>query len=423
MTSFDTTLEGANALDAADPLGKFRSRFVIPRGQTGEQLIYFCGNSLGLQPKQAKEYVDAELLSWALHAVNGHFEGMNPWFGYHELCTEAAAHIVGALPHEVVMMNALTVNLHLLMTSFYRPTPERYKIVIEGGAFPSDRYAVASQAHAHGYDPANAVVELQPREGEAFLRDDDIVKWLEENGESVALVMISGVNYYTGQFFDMERITTAGHAAGAKVGFDLAHAAGNVELKLHDWNVDFAVWCSYKYMNSSPGGVGGAFVHDRHSEDESLARFAGWWGNEPDTRFSMPDKFIPQKGAGGWQLSNAPVLPMAVFRASGDMFLEATMPALRTKSEKLSAYLLALIDELPAGSIEVITPSDPARRGCQVSLRATRNAKALQEQLEKAGVVSDFRPPDVVRIAPVPLYNTFEDVWRFAEVLRTTVNA
>jgi kynureninase len=267
------------------------------------------------------------------------------------------------------------------------------------------------------------VVELQPREGEAFLRDDDIVKWLEENGESVALVMISGVNYYTGQFFDMERITTAGHAAGAKVGFDLAHAAGNVELKLHDWNVDFAVWCSYKYMNSSPGGVGGAFVHDRHSEDESLARFAGWWGNEPDTRFSMPDKFIPQKGAGGWQLSNAPVLPMAVFRASGDMFLEATMPALRTKSEKLSAYLLALIDELPAGSIEVITPSDPARRGCQVSLRATRNAKALQEQLEKAGVVSDFRPPDVVRIAPVPLYNTFEDVWRFAEVLRTTVNA
>lgn len=423
MSSFDTTLEGAQALDATDPLAKFRSRFVIPRGPTGEQLIYFCGNSLGLQPTQTKEYVDAELLSWALYGVNGHFEGQNPWFSYHELCTEAAAHIVGALPHEVVMMNALTVNLHLLMTSFYRPTADRYKIVIECGAFPSDRYAVASQAHAHGFDPADAIVELQPRDGEAFLRDDDIVEWLGENGDSVALVMISGVNYYTGQFFDLERITAAGHEAGAKVGFDLAHAAGNVRLKLHDWGVDFAAWCSYKYLNSSPGGVGGAFVHDRHSEDQTLARHAGWWGNDPDKRFSMPDKFEAQKGAGGWQLSNAPVLAMAAFRASGDMFLEATMPALRAKSEKLTAYLLALIEELPEGSIEVITPGDPARRGCQLSLRATRNAKVLQEELEKAGVVGDFRPPDVVRIAPVPLYNTFEDVWRFAEVLRATVNA
>ena len=420
MNHFDLTLEGARALDAGDPLAKFRDQFVIPRTDDGQQVIYLCGNSLGLQPKQTKEYVDTELLSWAIRGVNGHFEGPNPWFAYHEFCTEAAAHIVGALPHEVVMMNALTVNLHLLMTSFYRPTKERYRIVIEGGAFPSDRYAVASQADAHGLDPKDAVVELQPREGESLLREDDIEAWLKENGHTVALVMFSGVNYYTGQYFDLERITRAGHAAGARVGFDLAHAAGNVELKLHEWGPDFAAWCSYKYINSSPGGVAGAFVHDRHSEDHDLARFAGWWGNDPDLRFSMPDEFVPQKGAAGWQLSNAPILPMAAFRASGDMFLDATMPALRAKSEQLVAFLVALLDELPDNAVEWITPSDPARRGCQVSLR-TSVAKDLQSALEAAGIVSDFRPPDVVRIAPVPLYNTFEDVWRFADVLRTTV--
>ena len=421
MTRFDLSIEGAKALDAADPLAGFRNRFVIPRRDDGQQVVYFCGNSLGLQPKQAKEYVDTELLSWAIRGVNGHFEGPNPWFGYHELCTEAAAHIVGALPHEVVMMNALTVNLHLMMASFYRPTPERYRIVIEGGAFPSDRYAVASQARAHGFDPDDAIVEFQPREGETLLREEDIEAWLDEHGHTVALTMFSGVNYYTGQYFDLERLTKAGHAAGARVGFDLAHAAGNVELKLHEWGPDFAAWCSYKYINSGPGGVAGAFVHDRHADDHDLVRLAGWWGNDPDLRFGMPDEFVPQKGAGGWQLSNAPILPMAAFRASGDMFLEATMPALRAKSEKLVAFLAALLDDLPPGSVEWITPTDPERRGSQVSLR-TAGAKDLQSELENAGIVSDFRPPDVVRIAPVPLYNTYEDVWRFADVLRQSVN-
>lgn len=421
MTNPDLTLDGARALDARDPLASFRSRFVIPRRDDGRQVIYFCGNSLGLQPKQTKEYVDTELLSWAIRGVNGHFEGPNPWFSYHEFCTEAAAHVVGAKPDEVVMMNALTVNLHLLMTSFYRPTAERYRIVIEGGAFPSDRYAVASQARAHGFDPDDAIVELQPRDGESLLREDDVETWLAEHGDSVALVMFGGVNYYTGQFFDLERITKAGHAAGAKVGFDLAHAAGNVALRLHDWGPDFAVWCSYKYLNSGPGGVAGAFVHERHAEDHSLVRHAGWWGNDPDERFGMPDAFVPQRGAAGWQLSNAPILPMAAFRASGDMFLDATMSALRQKSEALTAFLLALIDDLPDGAVELITPRDPKRRGCQVSLR-TSVAQALQSELEAAGIVGDFRPPDVVRIAPVPLYNSFEDVWRFVSVLREVVS-
>lgn len=420
MTRFDLSQEGARELDSCDPLAGFRNRFVIPRRDDGQQLVYLCGNSLGLQPKQTKEYVDTELLSWAIRGVNGHFEGPNPWFAYHEFCTEAASHIVGAESHEVVMMNALTVNLHLLMTSFYRPTRERYRIVIEGGAFPSDRYAVASQAQAHGFDPDDAVVELQPRDGESLLREEDIEAWLETNGESVALVMFSGVNYYTGQYFDLERITRAGHRAGARVGFDLAHAAGNVELKLHEWGPDFAVWCSYKYLNSGPGGVAGAFVHERHADDSGLVRYAGWWGNDPDERFKMPDKFVPQRGAEGWQLSNAPVLPMAAFRASGDMFLEATMPALRKKSEALTAFLVALLNELPSGFVEWITPSEPARRGCQVSLRTTV-AKHLQTELEAAGIVGDFRPPDVVRIAPVPMYNTFDDVWRFADVLRQAV--
>ncbi|MFT4704552.1 MAG: kynureninase [Bradymonadia bacterium] len=417
MTDHALTLESARALDAADPLRHFADRFHHPT-RDGDRLIYLCGNSLGLQPKTVRETIDVELEDWAALAVAGHFEGRNPWYDYHEFCSEAASHIVGARQHEVVMMNALTVNLHLLMVSFYRPTPTRYKILCEAGAFPSDRYAVASQARFHGFDPDDAVVEFAPREGETLIREEDVEAWLEEHGDSVALLMFGGVNYYTGQLFDMERLTKAAHKAGAVAGFDLAHAAGNAPLRLHDWDVDFAVWCSYKYINSGPGGVAGAFVHDRHAQDAELPRFSGWWGNDSKTRFTMPLEFEPQRGAGGWQVSNAPVLSMAAFRASGSLFLEATMPALRKKSEMLTASLLASLDALGGDVIEVISPREPERRGCQLSLRVRKHASDLQAALEAAGVVGDFRPPDVIRMAPTPLYNSFEDVWRFVEVLR-----
>lgn len=416
----DIARDHALALDSEDPLAGLRDRFHIPRTATGDEAVYLCGNSLGLQPRATRSYVQAELDAWAERGVNGHFEGAYPWFPYHEFCTDAAAAVVGALPHEVVMMNALTVNLHLLMVSFYRPTRERYRIVIEGGAFPSDRYAAASQASFHGHDPADAVVELRPRAGEATLREEDIEAWLGANGDTVALIMLGGVNYYTGQALDMRRLTAAGHAAGAVVGFDLAHAAGNIPLALHDWDVDFAAWCSYKYLNSGPGGVAGAFVHDRHRRNADLPRFAGWWGNDPDERFRMPETFTPQVGAAGWQLSNAPILPMAAFRASGDLFLEVGMDALRDKSERLTAYMLDLIDARCGDAVEVITPRDPARRGCQLSLRVS-GASDLQARLEAAGIVGDFRPPDVVRVAPVPMYNRFDDVWRLVDVLREAI--
>jgi kynureninase len=315
-------------------------------------------------------------------------------------------------------MNALTVNLHLMMISFYRPTRARYKVVIEASAFPSDRYAVASQARLHGFDPEVAVVELTPREGEATLRTEDVEAWLEEHGREVALVMLGGVNYYTGQAFDLARITAAARRAGAAVGYDLAHAAGNLALRLHDWGPDFAVWCTYKYLNAGPGGVAGCFVHARHRLDASLPRLAGWWGNDPAQRFGMPREFAPQAGAAGWQLSNAPVLPMAALRASLELFSEAGMGALRAKSEAMSALLFSMLEGLPASRLEVITPRDPAARGCQVSLRAPSGGRAMFEALQRAGMVCDFREPDVIRAAPVPLYNRFEDVWRFAQVVR-----
>lgn len=410
-------LAHARALDAADPLARFRTEFHIPAHGDDEQ-TYFCGNSLGLQPKRARTAVAGALDDWATRGVAGHFEGEHPWYDYHAFCRDAAAHIVGARPVEVVVMNALTVNLHLLMASFYRPTADRYRIVTERGAFPSDRYAVASQAAFHGFDPAEAIVELGPREGEALLREEDVEAYLDREGERVALVMLGGVNYYTGQLFDMARITVAAHAVGAVAGFDLAHAAGNAPLALHDWGVDFAVWCTYKYLNSGPGGVAGAFVHERHADDASLPRLAGWWGNDPTTRFTMPDTFVPHRGAEGWQLSNAPVLTMASLRGSGELFLEATMPALRRKSVALTGHLEAALDALGGDAVQIITPREPTQRGCQLSLRVRKNAASLQAALETAGVVGDFRPPDVVRVAPVPLYNTFEEVVRFAHVLR-----
>ena len=411
----DLSRDAARRLDASDPLAPYRERFCIPQ-RHGQDAVYFCGNSLGLQPTTTRGYLEAELDDWAGLGVEGHFSGGSPWYDYHEFCDEAAAHIVGGTTREVVMMNALTVNLHLLMATFYRPSGARTRILTEAGAFPSDRYAVRSQAAMHGLDPEETVVELSPREGESTLRDEDIVAYLEEEGERVACVMLGGVNYYTGQLFDLARIVDAAHAAGATVGFDLAHAAGNVPLRLHDWGADFAVWCSYKYLNSGPGGVAGAFVHERHAERPELVRYAGWWGNDPKTRFQMPDRFVPQAGAAGWQLSNAPVLAMAAFRASGDIFLEAGMDALRAKSLRLTAYLESHLDTIDA--VRVLTPRDPERRGCQLSLSFYTEGEALQRALEEEGVICDYRPPGVIRAAPVPLYNSFEDVWRFADILR-----
>lgn len=423
-TSLAELAARAKALDESDPLRSFREKFAMPRttidGQERDQ-VYLCGNSLGLMPKAARTYLEEECDAWSALAVDGHFEGKRPWYRYHEFFTESAAKIVGAKPVEVVMMNSLTTNLHLMMTSFYRPTKERYKIVIEHSAFPSDRFAFQSQAKLHGFDPSDTIVAIEPREGEDTLRTEDIESYLDEHGESVALVLFGGVNYYTGQRYELGRITAAAHRAGAKCGFDLAHAAGNVPLSLHNDGPDFAVFCTYKYLNAGPGSVGGCFVHERHAHDDTLPRFAGWWGTDPATRFEMGETFEPYRGAEGWQLSNAPVLAMAALRASFDLFDEATMEALRTKSEQLTTFLLDGLGALIEGDdakIDVITPRDVEHRGCQLSLRVHNDAAALQKQLQANGVVSDFRRPDVVRIATVPLYNSFADVADFVSILR-----
>ena len=413
-----TLLEHARRLDASDELAAFRDRFIFPTNEHGEPLIYLCGNSLGLQPKGVKARLEQELEDWGRLGVEGHFHGKHPWYDYHEFLAPSMARVVGAQEHEVVVMNALTVNLHLMMVSFYRPTSTRYKILIEGGAFPSDQYAVASQAAFHGLDPADAIEEVAPRDGEYTLRAEDIEARIKELGEELALVMIGGVNYYTGQAMPMARITRAGHAVGARVGFDLAHAVGNLALQLHDDGADFAVWCSYKYLNSGPGGVAGAFVHERHAQDSTLPRFAGWWGNDPTTRFEMSETFEPQRGAAGWQLSNAPVLGMASLWASLELFDEAGMARLRAKSVAMTSFMLDAIDALPAQRFEIITPRAPDARGCQLSIRAKQDGPGLFEALTQAGIVCDFRKPDVIRVAGAPLYNSFEDVARFCEILR-----
>ncbi|MEO8648733.1 MAG: kynureninase [Acidobacteriota bacterium] len=408
----------AAELDAADPLRKFRERFYIPRDDRGNEAVYLTGNSLGLQPRSVASFIKQELDDWAKLGVEGHLNAKNQWLPYHEFVAEALSRVVGGLPGETVAMNSLTVNLHLLMVSFYRPTSERFKIIIEKGAFPSDRYAVVSQIEFHGRSADTALIELEPRPGESTLHTNEIIETIEDHGNSTALILLGGVNYYTGQAFDIGSITAAGHKAGSIVGFDLAHAAGNIELRLNDWDVDFAAWCSYKYLNSGPGGIAGAFVHERHGRSFDLPRFAGWWGHDKVTRFIMGPEFRPMIGAEGWQISNPPILQLAAMRASLDIFDEAGMRALREKSIKLTGYLETLLGEIDDRRILLITPTDVEQRGCQLSIRVQDADKSLFEALTKKGIFADWREPDVIRVAPVPLYNSFEDVYRFAEILK-----
>lgn len=415
---FEASRDFASLLDEKDPLKNFRNKFYIPKTKDGKEVIYLCGNSLGLQPKTARDYIEQELKDWAELAVEGHFKAKNPWMSYHELLTEQMAEIVGAKPTEVIVMNSLTVNLHLLMISFYRPTKQRYKIMIEKMAFPSDQYAVKSQISFHGFSVEDTLIELCPRQGEYCLRNEDIVEHIRKHADNLALVLLGGVNYYTGQAFDFEKITRAGHEVGAVVGFDLAHAAGNLKLKLHDWDVDFAVWCCYKYLNAGPGAVGAAFVHQRYAQSFEIPRFAGWWGHNKNTRFLMPSQFDPIPGAEGWQLSNPPIFQMAALRASLQIFHEAGMSNLRQKSIQLTGYLEFLINQIGSEKIEIITPSLPNERGCQLSIKVKKGNKRIFEKLPSYGVVADWREPDVIRIAPVPLYNTFSEMFEFYEIFR-----
>ncbi len=421
---FETGEGFAHRMDAQDPLASWRGCFHLPAGVDGEPLIYFAGNSLGLQPKAVEPAIRQELEDWARLAVDAHFHGRTPWYSYHELFRESGARLVGGVPGEVVYMNGLTVNLHLMMVSFFRPTAERFRILIEGPTFPSDVYAVQTQLRCHGIDPADGLLVARPRDGGHLLRTEDVVDLLERDGASIALVLMSGVNYFSGQLFDIERITAAAHAAGCSVGWDLAHAAGNVPLRLHEWNVDFACWCTYKYLNCGPGSVAGCFVHERHGRNVDLPRFGGWWGNDPATRFRMHlnEAFVPVASAEAWQLSNPPILSMAALKASLAIFDQVGMAALRDKSLKLTGYLEFLIRDIQrsaggATRYEIITPADPAERGCQLSILVHDRPREMQQALQSAGVIGDFRPPNVVRLAPVPLYNTFDEVWRVGQIL------
>ena len=411
--TFDTSAIFAAEMDARNPLAGFRQQFHIPPGPDGSPSVYLCGHSLGLQAKPARAYLEQELEAWAMLGVEAHFRGRHAWMPYHRLLTDYMAGIVGAKPVEVVVMNSLTVNLHLMMVSFYRPTPQRHKIVVEAGAFPSDQYAFSSQIRFHGFDPATSLIELTPHAGEASIPPEDIAALLEREGPAVALVLLGGVNYATGQLFDMETITRAGHAQGCVVGFDLAHAAGNVALRLHDWDVDFAVWCNYKYLNGGPGCAGGCFVHERHARAFDLPRFAGWWGHDQESRFLMGPHFHPMPGAEGWQLSNPSIISMAPLRASLEIFDAVGMQRVREKSESLTGYLEFLLHRHAPGDFTLLTPHEPDRRGAQLSIRIHKGGRCFCDRLVEQGILCDWREPDILRVAPVPLYNTYRDVQRF----------
>jgi len=422
LSNYKTGLEFAKELDQNDPLSSYREQFHIPKDKQGNELIYLCGNSLGLQPKSTKNYINQELEDWANLGVEGHTDAKNPWLPYHEFLTESMANVVGAKPIEVVVMNTLTANLHFMMVSFYKPTAKRYKIVIEADAFPSDKYAVESQLRHHGYDDKEGLLLWKAREGEELLRYEDLEAILDEHGDEVALVMIGGVNYYTGQFFDLKRITKLGHQHGCMVGFDCAHGAGNVELNLHDSGADFAVWCTYKYLNSGPGSLGGCFVHERHAHDKTLNRFTGWWSHNKETRFKMRDEFDVIPGAEGWQLSNPPILSMAAIKASLDIFEEVGIKKLNEKSRNLTAYFEFLLKQLGEDVIRIITPENPDERGCQLSIQVKTADRKLYDKLTQAGVISDWREPDVIRCAPIPLYNSYQDVYEMVEKLKNILN-
>lgn len=420
---YQNSLEFAKQKDNQDELKSFRTRFHHPM-INGKPTVYFTGNSLGLQPVDAKDYIQTELEDWAQWGVEGHFHGRNPWFSYHELLTEKMARIVGAKPTETVVMGSLSTNVHLLMVSFYQPEGKRTKIICEAKAFPSDQYILETQVRHHKLNPDEEIIEISPREGEELIREEDVLNAIKETGDELALVMIGGVNYYTGQLFDMKTITEAGHAVGANVGFDLAHAAGNINLKLHEWGVDFAAWCTYKYLNSGPGGVSGIFIHEKHATNKELVRFGGWWGQDKETRFLMEKGFDPIPTAEGWQHSNAPVMLMAPLNASLDLFEEAGMERIGKKRDDLTAYLEFVINDIKSDKVEfeIITPKDKTKRGAQLSIAAKGQGKKLFDNLTEKNVIADWREPNVIRIAPAPLYNSYEDCWKFGQILQESIN-
>lgn len=425
---YENSLEFALKMDLADPLAAIRDQFSMPKMANNEQEIYLCGNSLGLMPKKASEYVQRELSQWGSLGVKGHFTGDFPWMPYHEFLTPGMAEIIGAQQDEVVVMNTLTANLHLMMVSFYRPSKTRYKILIEEHAFPSDHYAVESQIKFHGFDPRESMLLIKPREGEALIRNEDVLALIAEQGESIALILLPGVQYYTGQVFDMQSITQAGQQQGCKVGFDLAHAAGNIELELHNWQVDFACWCTYKYLNSGPGSVGGCFVHSKHHHNEELPRFAGWWGHDKQSRFKMENSFKPIPSAEAWQLSNPPVLSLAAIRGSLDTIkLAGGIKQLRKKSLELTGFMRFLLEADLADELTILTPAEVRFSGAQLSIAIelkgdSERGKRIFDAIEAQGVTSDWRYPNVIRVAPVPQYNSFEDAYRFVQILKAVLN-
>jgi kynureninase len=422
LLNYKLGLDFALEQDQKDELSDYRNQFHIPKDKQGKDLIYMTGNSLGLQPKTTKKYINQELEDWANLGVEGHTEAKNPWLKYHEFLTKSMANIVGAKPIEVVVMNTLTANLHFMMVSFYKPTKTRYKILIEADAFPSDKYAVESQLRHHGFDDKEGLILWKARKGEELANYEDLEAIFETHGKEIALVMIGGINYYTGQFFDLKRIAKLGHKHGCLVGFDCAHGAGNVELNLHNSGADFAVWCTYKYLNSGPGSLAGCFVHERHAYNKTLNRFTGWWSHNKQTRFRMRDEFDQLEGAEGWQLSNPPILSMAAIKASLDMFHEVGIKKLVKKSKNLTGYFEFLLKQLGEDRIRIITPPNPDERGCQLSIQVKNADKSLHHKLTQAGIISDWREPDVIRCAPVPLYNSFQDVYYLVNKLKAILN-
>ena len=419
LMTYQNSLDYAKQLDQEDPISYLRNQFHIPRDKHGKEWLYFTGNSLGLQPKITSKYIEQELDDWANFGVEGHFEAKNPWLSYHELLTDTMAKVVGAKPIEVVVMNTLTTNLHLLMVSFYQPSKTKYKIIIEGDAFPSDRYAVQSQLSFHGFDPEEALIEWKPKEGKELLELEDLKSILDSQGDEVALLLIGGVNYYTGQYLDIKKIAELGHAKKCMVGIDLAHGAGNIQPNLHDSSIDFAAWCTYKYLNSGPGSLSGLFVHEKHAQRKDLPRFAGWWNHNKETRFNMRQPFDVMEGAEGWQLSNPPILSMAAIKASLDIFEKVGMDALVKKSKKLTGFFEYLINEIASDTIKIITPTNPNERGCQLSLQVKNADKNLHKKLTENNIITDWREPDVIRCAPVPMYTSFEDVYHMVTILES----